>query len=325
MNIKTKLFSTMLILPSFLFPSVELANNSCETLYSIPQLSGISDDLSHSDDYSNKGSKDIYLSFNTAVDGNFSIELLKDNDKKMKYQLFIGNSCDNLTLIEKTAFEYTHNVNLAISANQEYIIKIVKHSNGNSRYNITYNFVANKAEIIHGYTLPPEPDPAINNSTILGIDVNNNGIRDDVERYIIKRFAQEAEFPKTKIAIALQYAWASQKILENPTMDSKQYIDNAIDCQYYWFHRIKKENRERIMELSKNNMELAIQEDIKLSKWQREHKVFNDPLIKDKIYNTRERIEQKFLFNSALSGNIFNGRSKPTVSVCKINIDKLGE
>ncbi len=31
-------------------------------------------------------------------------------------------------------------------------------------------------EVIHGYTLPPEPDQTINNSTLLGIDSNDNGV-----------------------------------------------------------------------------------------------------------------------------------------------------
>ena len=43
-------------------------------------------------------------------------------------------------------------------------------------------------EVINGYTLPPEPDPKINNSTLLGVDSNKNGIRDDVERWIIKKY-----------------------------------------------------------------------------------------------------------------------------------------
>jgi len=145
MNIQTKLFASMAILPSLLFSTVELNDNSCATPYTIPQLSGISDDVNYSDDYSNKNSKDIYLSFNTAVDGNFSLELLKDNDKKMKYQLFMGKSCDNLTLVEKTEFDYTHDVNLKVFAKWDYIIKIVKHSNGNSRYNIAYSFKAIQA------------------------------------------------------------------------------------------------------------------------------------------------------------------------------------
>jgi hypothetical protein len=37
---------------------------------------------------------------------------------------------------------------------------------------------------INGHRLPPEPDEALNNSTLLGIDTNNNGVRDDVERWI---------------------------------------------------------------------------------------------------------------------------------------------
>lgn len=101
-NVKTKLISSFAILPSLLFYTVELNDNSCATPYSIPQLCGISDDVTYSDDYSNKHSKDIYLSFNTAVDGNFSIELLKGSEKKMKYQLFMDKSCDNLTLVQKT-------------------------------------------------------------------------------------------------------------------------------------------------------------------------------------------------------------------------------
>ncbi len=43
-----------------------------------------------------------------------------------------------------------------------------------------------KEEVINGYVLPPEPDETLNNSTLLGIDSNNNGVRDDVERKIIK-------------------------------------------------------------------------------------------------------------------------------------------
>jgi len=50
-----------------------------------------------------------------------------------------------------------------------------------------------KPEVINGYTLPPEPDPKINNATLLGVDSNNNGVRDDVERWIVKNF-EHGEF-----------------------------------------------------------------------------------------------------------------------------------
>ncbi len=68
--------------------------------------------------------------------------------------------------------------------------------------------IENVPEVINGHKLPPELDETLNNSTLLGIDSNNNGVRDDVERYVIKRYAQDPEFPKTKTALAMQYAWA---------------------------------------------------------------------------------------------------------------------
>lgn len=160
---------------------------------------------------------------------------------------------------------------------------------------------------INGYKLPPEPDPTLNNSTLLGIDSNNNGVRDDVEIYVIKRYAKDPEFPKTKTALAMQYAWSAQKILENPTIESKKYSDDAIDCESYWFNIITE---------SMTTLEMM--------KYMNNHEVFNDPEIKDKIYNTRERIEQKFSYNSALSGNIFDGRNE-SIDNCQININELGE
>jgi len=177
---------------------------------------------------------------------------------------------------------------------------------------------------INGYRLPPEPDPTLNNSTLLGIDVNNNGVRDDVERYVIQRYSNDPEFPKTKTALAMQYAWSTQKILENPTIDSKKYSDDAIDCQYYWFHQKQKDINQRIINLAETDFQASIQENLKAGQWQTEHEVFADLEIKDKIYNTRERIEQKFSYNAALSGSIFNGRSE-SLQNCQINIDELGE
>lgn len=41
--------------------------------------------------------------------------------------------------------------------------------------------------------VPPEPDPTINDASLAGVDSNNNGIRDDVERWISKTFNTPAE------------------------------------------------------------------------------------------------------------------------------------
>lgn len=51
-------------------------------------------------------------------------------------------------------------------------------------------------------TLPAQPDPVENNATLAGVDANNNGIRDDVERAIYNAYKNNE-----KLAIAeLQYA-----------------------------------------------------------------------------------------------------------------------
>lgn len=50
--------------------------------------------------------------------------------------------------------------------------------------------------------LPPEPDSAENNETLAGVDVNTNGIRDDVERAIYLKYKSS---PRTVIPM-LQYA-----------------------------------------------------------------------------------------------------------------------
>ena len=54
--------------------------------------------------------------------------------------------------------------------------------------------------------LPPEPDKAANDATLAGIDSNENGIRDDVERAIYFKYQDSAK----KAAPAYQYAKALQ-------------------------------------------------------------------------------------------------------------------
>ena len=70
-----------------------------------------------------------------------------------------------------------------------------------------------KPQVINGYILPPEPDQEVNNGTLLGVDSNGNGVRDDVEIYITQRF-QNFQNAHIDRAIAMQYARATQIIIQ---------------------------------------------------------------------------------------------------------------
>ena len=60
--------------------------------------------------------------------------------------------------------------------------------------------------VINGHTLPPEPDPAINNASLLGVDSNDNGVRDDVEIWIYKKY-QDGHPIHIDIAMQAGRAW----------------------------------------------------------------------------------------------------------------------
>ncbi len=170
---------------------------------------------------------------------------------------------------------------------------------------IVYRFYV--PEVINGFKLPPEPDEDKNNETLLGIDFNHNGIRDDVERLIMIEEGKNPEFPKTQTAISLQYAQAWQKMIETPTLETRKYLENASACQEYFVNSHTK------------GMSF-----IEYRKWEKKHPGKLGVKLEDAIFNTKERILQRFEFNSACSGHIFEAKT-PSVENCMINIDTLGE
>ena len=69
-------------------------------------------------------------------------------------------------------------------------------------------------------TLPPEPDPTENNATLVGVDSNQNGIRDDVELAIFKKYPNSARIR----AAELQYAMALQNELTSNVFNSETLV-----------------------------------------------------------------------------------------------------
>ena len=88
--------------------------------------------------------------------------------------------------------------------------------------------------VIDGYTLPPDPGEA-GKTTVLGIDSNDNGVRDDVEIWIYKKY--QGQHPIVK-EIAMQTGRAFQVILEHPENAKETYhvLNAAQFCGLYFLY-----------------------------------------------------------------------------------------
>ena len=73
---------------------------------------------------------------------------------------------------------------------------------------------------VMGTKLPPEPNRELNDSTIEGIDANQNGIRDDVELAIFKLYPDSARIR----AAELQYAMALEMEMMSNVFNSKTLV-----------------------------------------------------------------------------------------------------
>ncbi|WP_345984447.1 hypothetical protein WCX49_07335 [Sulfurimonas sp. HSL-1656] len=156
-----------------------------------------------------------------------------------------------------------------------------------------------EVEIIDGHTLPPDPGEA-GKETLLGIDSNNDGVRDDLERYIYHRFNGYEHAAKER-AIALQYGRAVQEILvdpehawENKTFES---MHKSGSCKFYYTKKYKPEN-------------IA-------------YKIY-DADFKDRAFNTDVRVDAYFKYQESLGGHTFTAGSS-TLDKCDVDIDQLDE
>ena len=154
--------------------------------------------------------------------------------------------------------------------------------------------------VINGHTLPPEPDPKVNNSTLLGIDSNNNGVRDDVEIWIYQTYKDKHPI---YIDIAMQSGRANKLILVHPekALEIHNEVNKAVYCQSYYKYYAS---------------------------------YFNDPILikenavneyfRSKIYfNTRERMDAYNQYDNLLSGGMYTLPSmEEEKKACDFNTSK---
>ena len=146
-------------------------------------------------------------------------------------------------------------------------------------------------EVINGHTLPPEPDPTLNNSTLLGIDSNDNGVRDDVERKIIQTYQEPI-----KIELMMLYAKLGQEILNNPVGLAIEHSNKGtriLNCEMY----LRRQN-------------------IKLKN--------NIKFFENNTFNTKERVRAYLDHNLALSGGVYGSSlNKRNAQACDFDVEEM--
>ena len=159
------------------------------------------------------------------------------------------------------------------------------------------------SETINGHTLPPEPDPTINNSTLLGIDSNNNGVRDDVERWIYKTYKDKHPI---HIDIAMQGARGFKLVLEHPENAKKIHYEATayMDCEAYYKNYAKYFNES-----------MLVKEEV------------STEYFRKKIYfNTSERERAYLQYDELLSGDTYSlPKIEEMKALCDFNTSKYEE
>jgi len=153
---------------------------------------------------------------------------------------------------------------------------------------------------VNGHRLPPEPDPKINNATLLGVDINNNGVRDDVERWIYEKYKDKHPI---HIDIAMQAARGYRLVLEHPERAKEIYptVDSAAYCEGYF--------RVCVADSIKNKFSLS--------------RISTNPIFIKKIFNIKDRWNAYELFDTLLSGDSYTiPRCKEALQLCDFNTSK---
>lgn len=148
---------------------------------------------------------------------------------------------------------------------------------------------------VNGHRLPPEPDKALNDSTLLGIDSNDNGVRDDVERKVYATYEKAIER-----AVMMQAFKTEQEMLADPDMVKNARMwaekeDKAIGCNMYLFLYKNQRRMKKIFDF--------------VNEWQ---------------FNIEQRVEKFFQYDQALSGGVYSIK-EGVLQDCDFDVEKVLE
>lgn len=82
-------------------------------------------------------------------------------------------------------------------------------------------------ETINVISVPPAPDTTVNQASLSGVDVNSNGIRDDVERLIATDFGTNSD----NYTAAANFAQTLQAAITSPKQETITQHISTINCE----------------------------------------------------------------------------------------------
>ena len=147
-----------------------------------------------------------------------------------------------------------------------------------------------------------ESSSTVSTETLLGTDSNNNGVRDDVEEKIVKKFKRPVEQ-----ALMMQYAKIDQQILKDPVAAAKS---DALDQELF--------NTEACLGYLMDNHNVDFDRD------------YGNPInyLDGIVYNNKERIEAYLKYNQGKSGGSYsvpNPWKDDVESACDFNVTEMIE
>ncbi|MDR2153317.1 MAG: hypothetical protein LBO72_10910 [Helicobacteraceae bacterium] len=156
-------------------------------------------------------------------------------------------------------------------------------------------------EIVNGFVLPPYPDPKINDSTLLGIDSNNNGVRDDVKRWLIFKYKDDH---RIVTHIGFQIGRAHQFMLANPNKpeEARKLINGAQACNWYFKYDADEFGEPILID----------------------HSIATSTAFKTAQLNTKARIKAFFAYDKKLSGGVYRLPDlDDQKALCDFDVDAL--
>ena len=134
---------------------------------------------------------------------------------------------------------------------------------------------------VRGHRLPYQPDKTLNDSTLLGIDTNNNNVRDDVERWIYETYKDKHPI---HIDIAMQAGRACTQVLKNPERAKEIHdeVNAPLYCQGYYKVYAKYFDEPLLV---------------------KERIIY---IVDSRVFNTKERSDTYWQYDKLLSGGVYD-------------------